>query len=284
MAARRARPAARTGSPHWRVKQLCRERPGRSGKYDRLCAYAAEPRLGRGKESPIDYRFAAGDPTLFKTYAAELVGLSPDAILATGVPAVAAIQQQTRTIPIVFMFAYDPVGLGFVQSLARPGGNITGFSSWDPPLMGKWLQLFKEIAPGVTRVTGMINPDSILPPSLSREIDSAARSLGMTVTLASVHDDAGIEEAVATLAREPGGGLMVLPGVLNNARRGVIAAAAVRYGIPSIAWHTLSRAGVLLSYWFDQSKLPEGRHPTSTASSGAPIRPTSRCSGRRNIR
>jgi len=93
---------------------------------------------------------------------------------------------------------------------------------------------------------------------LSREIDSAARSLGMTVTLASVHDDGGIEEAVATLAREPGGGLMVLPGVLNNARRGVIAAAAVRYGIPSIAWHTLSRAGVLLSYWLDQSKLPEG--------------------------
>ena len=211
-----------------------------------------------GKNLWIDYRFAAGDPTLFKTYAAELVGLSPDANLATGVPAVAAIQQQTRAIPIVFMFAYDPVGLGFVQSLARPGGNITGFSSWDPPLMGKWLQLFKEIAPGVTRVTGMINPDSILPPSLSREIDSAARSLGMTVTLASVHDDAGIEEAVATLAREPGGGLMVLPGVLNNARRGVIAAAAVRYGIPSIAWHTLSRAGVLLSYWFDQSKLPEG--------------------------
>src|SRR6516164_1388011 len=100
MAAGRARAAARTSSSHWRAKQFCRERPGRSGKYDRLCAYAAEPRLGRGKESPIDYRFAAGDPTLFKTYAAELVGLSPDAILATGVPAVAAIQQQTRTIPI----------------------------------------------------------------------------------------------------------------------------------------------------------------------------------------
>ena len=209
-----------------------------------------------GKNLRIDYRFAAGDPTLFKTYAAELVGLLPDAILVIGAPAVAAIQQATRTIPIVFMFAFDPVGLGFVQSLARPGGNITGFSSWDAPLMGKWLQLLKEMAPGVTRVAGMFNPDTVLPPSLSREIDGAARSLGMTVTLASVHDDAGIEETIATHAREPGGGLMILPGVLNNTHRDVIAAAAARYGLPSIGFRALLAAGVLMSYWFDQSILP----------------------------
>jgi putative tryptophan/tyrosine transport system substrate-binding protein len=209
-----------------------------------------------GKNLRIDYGFAAGDPTLFKTYAAELVGLLPDAILVSGAPAVAAIQQETRTIPIVFMFAFDPVGLGFVQSLARPGGNITGFSSWDTPLLGKWLQLLKEMAPGVTRVAGMFNPDTVLPPSLSREIDGGARSLGMTVTLASVHDDAGIEETIASLAREPGGGLMILPGVLNNTHRNVIAAAAARYGLPSIGFRALLAAGVLMSYWFDPSILP----------------------------
>jgi putative ABC transport system substrate-binding protein len=110
-------------------------------------------RLGwvEGKYIRIDYRFAAGDPTLFKIYAAELVGMSPDAILANSSAAVAPLLQQTRTIPIVFATVGDPVGQGFVQSLARPGGNITGFSSPDAPLMGKWLQLLKEIAPDITR-------------------------------------------------------------------------------------------------------------------------------------
>src|ERR1700693_6153029 len=97
-----------------------------------------------GTNIRIDYRFAAGDPNLFKTYAAELVGLMPDAILASNAPAVAAMRQQTRTIPIVFVLQPDPVGQGVVQSLARPGGNLTGFSSYDAPIIGKWLQLLKE--------------------------------------------------------------------------------------------------------------------------------------------
>jgi putative tryptophan/tyrosine transport system substrate-binding protein len=105
-------------------------------------------RLGwnAGEDIQIDYRFAAGDPALFKTYAAELVGLSPDIILATTPLSVEALRQQTRAIPIVFVLVQDPVGLGLVQSLARPGGNITGFGAVDPPLMGKWLQLLKEVA------------------------------------------------------------------------------------------------------------------------------------------
>jgi putative ABC transport system substrate-binding protein len=208
-----------------------------------------------GKSIRIEYRFGAGDPTLFKTYAAELVDLPSDVILASGIPAIAAMQQQTRTIPIVFVFAPDPVGLGFVQNLARPGGNITGFSSYDAPLMGKWLQLLKEVAPNITRVAGIFNPDTVLAPSLRREVDAAARSLGMTVTLALVRDDAEIEEAMATLAREPGSGLMILPGVLNHTHRNVIAAAATHYGLPSIGWTLLSTAGVLMSYWFDQRNL-----------------------------
>jgi putative tryptophan/tyrosine transport system substrate-binding protein len=205
-----------------------------------------------GKNIRIDYRFAAGDPTLFKTYAAELVGLMPDAILASTPPAMAALCQQTRTIPIVFVLVLDPVGLGLVQSLARPGGNITGFSSYDAPIMGKWLQLLQEVAPSITRVAVIFNPDTAFAPSFNREIE-AARSFGLTVTLAPVHDDAAIEEAIAAQAREPGGGLMCLPDSFNNAHR--IIAAASRHSLPLIGTREFPRSGGLMSYWFDAVDL-----------------------------
>ena len=205
-----------------------------------------------GKNIRIDYRFAAGDPALFKTYAAELVSLSPDAIYAVTTPSLAALAQQTRTIPIVFIVVADPVGLGFVQSLARPGGNITGFSSFDPPLMGKWLQLLKEIAPGVTRVAVIFNPDTAPHAAFAnRGIEAAAPSLGMTVTLTPVHDNAGIEEAIGGLPREPGGGLFILPEPFNEAHRDVIIAAAARNRLPLIGSPSFPRTGGLMSYWFD---------------------------------
>jgi putative ABC transport system substrate-binding protein len=207
-----------------------------------------------GKNIGIDYRFAAGDPTLFKTYAAELVGLSPDAILASTAPAVAALRLQTHTIPIVFVLLPDPVGLGFVQSLARPGGNLTGFSSWDAPLMGKWLQLLKEIAPDVTRVAVIFNPSTSLPfiaTLLNRGIEAAAPSFGMTAMLAPVHNDAEIEEAIATHAREPGGALICLPDSFNVTHRDAIIAAAVRHSLPVIGTIELPRAGALMSYAFE---------------------------------
>ena len=186
----------------------------------RVTAFAqALERLGwvEGKNIRIDYRFAAGDPTLYKTYASELVGLAPDAILASTPLAVTALRDQTRTIPIVFVLVADPVGLGVVQSLARPGGNITGFSSYDAPIMGKWLQLLKEIAPRLTRVSVIFNAEtaSSYAQLSNRGIEAAAPSFGMTVTLAPVYDDAGIEEAIAVQAREPGGGLICLPEVLT---------------------------------------------------------------------
>src|SRR6266478_2144543 len=205
-----------------------------------------------GKNIRIDYRFAAGDPTLFETYAAELVGLSPDAILASPGTAVPALRQQTRTIPIVFVLLIDPVGLGFVQSLARPGGNITGFGSFDAPLMGKWLQLLKEVAPRVTRVAVIFNPDTApYAPSFNRAIEAGATSFGMTVALAPVHDDAGIEEAAAAQARQPGGGLIALPESFNNAHRPAIITAAARHSLPLIASPDFPRAGGLMSYSFD---------------------------------
>jgi putative ABC transport system substrate-binding protein len=205
-----------------------------------------------GKNIRIDYRFAASDPVLFKTYAAELVGLAPDAILASASSAVAALRQQTRTIPVVFTPVSDPVGQGFVQSLARPGGNLTGFTTNDAELMGKWLQLLKEVAPSVTRVAVIFNPDTApFAPWFNRAIEAAAPSFGMTVTLAAVHDDSGIEEAIATLAREPGGGLINFPESFSTTHRDVIVAAAARHGLPQIGQPELTRAGGLMSYWID---------------------------------
>jgi putative ABC transport system substrate-binding protein len=213
-------------------------------------------RLGwfAGKNIRIDYRFAAGDPALFKAYAGELVGLAPDAILASTAPALAALQQHTRTIPIVFVIVPDPVGRGLVTSLARPSGNITGFASYDASIIGKWAQLLKEAVPAVRRASIIFNPDTALAPPLDRVIE-AAPTVGVTVTLAPVHDEAGIKEAIAAEAREPAGGLMILPDSFNVTHSDVIVAEAIRSKLPSIGWTELSRAGGLMSYWYDAAEL-----------------------------
>jgi putative tryptophan/tyrosine transport system substrate-binding protein len=227
--------------------------------FTRAIVKAFAQALGRfgwvdGKNIVIDYRFAAGDPTLYKTSAAELVGLAPDAILASpGTVGVPALRQQTRSIPIVFVLLADPVGRGFVQSLARPGGNITGFSSFDAPLMGKWLELLKEVAPSVTHVAVIYNPGTASVPLLTAGIEAAAQSFGMTVTQAPVHNDSEIEEAVAAEAREPGGGLISLPDSFNTTHRDVIIAAATRHRLPLIG--SDPRAGGLMSYSFDSVEL-----------------------------
>ena len=206
-----------------------------------------------GKNIKVDYRFAAGEPALYKTYAADLVNLSPDAILAGAAPAVAALQSLTRSVPIVFVLVADPMGLGFVQSLAHPGSNITGFSVYDAPLMGKWLGLLKQIAPGVTRVAVIFNPDAAPFAALfNRTIEAAAPTFGMAVTLAPIYDDAGIEEVVASHAREPGGGLIILPESFSVTHRKTIIAAAARYKLPAVGLTDLfPRDGGLMSYWID---------------------------------
>ncbi len=204
-----------------------------------------------GKNIRIDYRFAASDPTLFKTYAAELVGLSPDAILASSTPGLAAVREQTRTIPIVFVNVSDPVDQGFVQSLARPGGNITGFTDSDAPVLGKWLQLLKDVTPSVTRVAVIFNPGNPALDLYNRAIETAAPSLGMTVTRAPVHDDAGIEEAIAAQAREPNGALILLPSAFNATHGGAVIAAAARHRLPLVSGAAITRAGGLMTYWID---------------------------------
>ena len=211
-----------------------------------------------GENIRFDYRFTAGNPTLFKPFAGELVGLAPDVILAMTPLAVMAVLEQTHTIPIVFAFVLDPVGLGFVQSLARPGGNITGFGTFDAPIMGKWVQFLKEIAPRVTRVAVIFSPDTApYAPLLSRAIEAGARSSGMTVTLAPVRDEAEIEKAIAAHAREPGGGLMSLPDPFTVSHRNAIITAATRHRLPLIGvGEELARAGGLIVYQEDFRKLP----------------------------
>jgi putative tryptophan/tyrosine transport system substrate-binding protein len=216
---------------------------------------AALAHLGwvEGQNIRIDYRFAAGDPNRFDAYAAELVGLSPDVILASSTAAMEALGRQTHTIPIVWVLAVDPVGQGFVQSLARPGGNVTGFSFYDAQLMSKWLQLLKDVAPSVTRIAVIFNPDTApFAPLFCHAIEAAAPSRGITVTLAPVNDDAGIEEAIAAQAQTPGGGLIDLPEAFSVTHRQVITTTALRHGLPLMgATELFPRAGGLMSYWFD---------------------------------
>jgi putative ABC transport system substrate-binding protein len=206
------------------------------------------------KNIRIDSRFAAGDLALFKQYAAELVSLAPDIILASTGPAAFAVREQTRTIPIVFVIVPDPVTLGLVQSVAHPGGNITGFASYDISIVGKWLQLLKGAVPAVTRVSIIFNPDTGFVLPLEREV-AAARSFGVTAILAPVRDDAAINEVIAAQASKPGGGLICLPDSFIVVHREVIIAAADRHHLPLISFDRIARAGGLMSYWFDPVEL-----------------------------
>ena len=145
-----------------------------------------------------------------------------------------------------------PVELGFVQGLARPGGNVTGFSAYDAPIMGKWVQLLKEIALSVTRVTVIFDPGAApFATFFHRSIEAAAPSFGISVTLAPVHEDAEIEEVIAAQAREWGGGLIDLPEAFSVTHRDVITAAAVRHNLPLIGLAELARAGGLMAYAFN---------------------------------
>jgi putative ABC transport system substrate-binding protein len=208
-----------------------------------------------GRNLHIEYRFAAGEPARFKSHAAELVGLSPDAILASTTPATAPLRALTRTIPVVFVLVPDPVGEGFVDSIPRPGGNMTGFISYDAPLIGKWVQLLKEIAPGITSAAAIFNPDTAYPPAfIVREIEAAA-AVGVRARLAPVRDSAGIEEVIAAQAREPGGGLMIMPDSFNVRHRDVILGAAHRHRLPFIGFDVFATAGGLMTYFADAVDL-----------------------------
>src|SRR2546430_3477895 len=158
-----------------------------------------------GRNVQIDYRWGAGDADRIRKFAAELVALAPDVILSTGSPSAAALQQATRTVPIVFVTVVDPVSSGFVDSLARPGGNITGFSLYEYSISGKWLELLKEIAPGITRAAVIRDPALTAGGGQLGVIQAVAPSVGAEVIPVNVRDAGEIERAITAFARSPNG-------------------------------------------------------------------------------
>src|SRR5215469_10959242 len=202
-----------------------------------------------GRNVQIDYRWGAGDADRIRKFATELVALAPDVILSTGSPSAAAFQQVTRTVPIVFVTVVDPVGSGFVDTLARPGGNITGFTLYEYSISGKWLQLLKEIAPGVTRAGVIRDPALASGGGQLGVIQAVAPSVGVEVTPLNVRDAGEIERAITAFARSPNGGLIVTASTLAGVHRDLIIALAARHKLPAVyAVRYLVVGGGLISY------------------------------------
>jgi putative ABC transport system substrate-binding protein len=206
----------------------------------------------------IDYRFAPANPDQAQMFARELVALRPDALVGNSTPATAALLRETRTIPIIFVGVSDPVGSGFVASIARPGANATGFTNFEPSLTGKWLEMLKEIAPGVTRVAVIFNPNTA-PDGGSFFLGpfaSLARSFAVEPIAAPVSDDAEIETAFASIGREPGGGMIVMPDAFTTVHRKMIIEQAALRRLPVVyPYHYQVVEGGLMAYGVDTVDL-----------------------------
>ena len=204
-----------------------------------------------GRNVRIDYRWGAGSADNIRRYAAELVALAPDVILATG-PTVEQVLQATRTVPIVFVIAADPVGSGFVDSLSRPGGNATGFMQFEYSLAGKWLELLKQIAPGVTRAAVLRDPATTSGVGQFAVIQSVASSVGIEVSPVNVRDAGEVERAVKAFARSSNVGLIVTASPLTGSHRDLVITLAAQHKLPAVYNNrSFVDAGGLVSYGAD---------------------------------
>jgi putative tryptophan/tyrosine transport system substrate-binding protein len=202
-----------------------------------------------GRNARIDTRWATANAAEIRRHAAELAALAPDVILAHGASTVGPLLQATRTVPIVFPVAVDPVGAGFVNSLARPGGNATGFMNFEYGLSGKWLELLKEIAPGVTRVAILRDPTQPAGAGQLGAIQAAAPSLRVEVSPVNTRDAGEMERAVAAFARSPNGGLIVAASGPATMHRDLIITLAARHKLPAVYFERFFvAAGGLISY------------------------------------
>jgi putative tryptophan/tyrosine transport system substrate-binding protein len=201
-----------------------------------------------GSNLRIELRWGAADPNRAKTFAK--VGRRPDAILGQSTPVTSALARETRTIPIVFALVADPIGSGFAASLAHPGGNITGFTPYESTMGGKWVALLKEIAPRTARVALLFNPATTVPIQFfMSSIQTAASSFAIQASVAPVHAKDEIEGVIAAQARDPGGGLIVMPDSFNWTNRDLIIGLAARYAVPAISDNRLdAESGGLLAY------------------------------------
>jgi putative tryptophan/tyrosine transport system substrate-binding protein len=207
-----------------------------------------------GRNIGIDFRWAeASDVESMQQFAKVLVALQPDLILTSSTPTTAALLQQTRTIPIIFTNLVDPVGSGFVASLPRPGGNVTGFINMEPTMAGKWLELLKQIAPRVNRVAFLFNPATApYAEYFLNPFKAAAASFAVEAIAAPVHDTSELESVIAAQARAPNGGLIAMPDAFLNAHRAEVTSLAARHRLPAVyAFRFFSELGGLLSYGND---------------------------------
>jgi putative tryptophan/tyrosine transport system substrate-binding protein len=206
-----------------------------------------------GRNVRMDFRSAGGDTNRIRELAQELVGLQPDILVAGATAAAAALQRETRTIPIVFAGVGDPVASGLVAALNQPGGKITGFANYETSMGGKWLELLSEIAPGLKRAAIMFNPDTAPVSVYVPSFETAARSLKIVPIMAPVHNDVEIETAIIGLGREPSGGLVVMADAFTLVHRAPIISAAARNNVPAVYPRSdYARDGGLISYGQDQ--------------------------------
>jgi putative tryptophan/tyrosine transport system substrate-binding protein len=204
-----------------------------------------------GQNLRIEYRYAEGDSARMQAFAKELVELKPDCILAQSTPVAAALMQATRTIPIVFVAVSDPIGSAFVASMARPGGNITGFTVLQASIAGKYLEILKEMVPQLARAAIMYNPNSVPDGGkfFSRPFIESATKLKVRPITAEVHDQSEIENAVIKLGRESGSGLILVPDNFMSVHRDLIISLTAQFRIPAVyPYRYFAEAGGLVSY------------------------------------
>jgi putative tryptophan/tyrosine transport system substrate-binding protein len=196
----------------------------------------------------IDTRWGASDPDRMRAYAKELIAAAPDVAVADSTPAALALQRESRTKPIIFIQAGNPVGSGLVVNLARPGGNLTGFTNYVPSMGGKWLELLKEVAPRLAPVAALLNPKTHTGQYWD-VLEAATQSLGVTFGKAAVEDDGGIARAVEAMAGEPAGGLIIMPDSFTMSHRETIVALAARHRVPTVyPFRVFPAHGGLMSY------------------------------------
>ena len=252
---------AQQGERVWRIGALMSvaaddpEAPARVGAFSQGLA---ELGWTISRNVRIDYRWYAGDADMARKYAVELVALAPDVVLAAGTQGVTAIQQATRSVPIVFVGVADPVGAGFVNNLARPGGNATGFMLYEYSLSGKWLELLKQIAPHVAQVAVLRDQSSASGIAQFSAIQALAPSVGVQVSPVNARNTNEVENGVATFARTPNGGLIVT-GIPSVIHRHLIIKLAAQYKLPAIyAYRSNAGDGGLISY--GPNRLDQHRH------------------------
>jgi putative tryptophan/tyrosine transport system substrate-binding protein len=215
---------------------------------------SALDRLGwaDGRNLHIERRFAGGDPERIRVLAQELAALAPDVILGSGSPVTRTLQSVTRTTPIVFVQVSDPVGAGVVPSLARPGGNVTGFTNFEYAMVGKWLDLLKQVAPSLTRILMLQNPANFGWPGYVGAFDAAAPLFAVQRTLGPVVDAPKIEAVIRSFAGESNGGMIVLPDTTTGVNRKLIVGLAEQYGVPAVyPFRFFATDGGLMSYGVD---------------------------------